>query len=94
MASAITCAVLWRIRKSASASAPPSRFFGVTMASEQSRSRTVARSLSSPFTLAPMAALARPAPIDAATSAAVTGAANSLTVPSGSVIRGMEREGY
>ena len=94
MASAITCAALWRTRNRPSGSAPPSRFLGVTMESEQSVVRSVERSRSSPFTFAPMAALARPAPIEAATSAAVTGAVKSLTVPSGSVIRGMGSKGY
>ena len=61
------------MRKSASASAPPSRLLGVTIASAQSFSSVVERSRSSPSTFAPTAAFARPAPMSAATFAAVTG---------------------
>jgi hypothetical protein len=47
------------------------------------------RSRSSPFSFTARAALARPGPMAAATSAPVTGLANWRWLPSGSVIVGM-----
>src|ERR1051326_8348238 len=74
-----TCAASWRNRSRASGS------FLVMMRSLASRSSGRNRSHCFPSTSATSAALARPGPIDAATSAGVTPRANVIALPSGKV---------
>src|SRR5690606_8625617 len=63
-----------------------SSWLRVTISTLASVSIGRARSRSSPLTFTASAALARPGPIDSATSCPVTGPSNFLTEPSGKVI--------
>src|SRR4051794_2365054 len=78
-ASARTCAVEWRN------TSRPSTVFGVTSCNSVSCASGRDRSIHSPSALAASAALARPSPIDAATSPAVVPDGYSRLEPSGSV---------
>src|ERR1041384_744174 len=85
-ACAIRCEVEWRRMSS------PSGLFGVTIARSASDSMRCERSTSLPSTFAASAARARPAPIDCATSAAVTGPGNDFCEPSGRRMLGIRHE--
>src|SRR5580704_16107206 len=74
---AITCAVEWR------RTSRPASLVSVTMATRSPWRSSVLRSTSRPFTVATTAALARPRPMEWASSAAVVPSVSSRCEPSG-----------
>src|SRR6185436_6127077 len=85
-ACAIRCDVEWRRMST------PSALFGVTISMSASDSMRWLRSTSLPFTFAASAARASPAPIELATSAAVTGPGKDFCEPSGRRMLGIRHE--